>query len=117
MGFLHCRKSSDYIGAILELSSLVAHRHQHLLSHFDFFYYLTADGRRFRRSCDIVHCFTADVIQERRMALSRLGYDEWLRSKQGKAMDFIDVLLLAKVFGTRTARKGRGWPLCMGQEF
>nr|XP_056706797.1 ultra-long-chain fatty acid omega-hydroxylase [Euleptes europaea] len=89
-------KSSDYIAAILELSSLVVNRHQRLLYHFDRFYYLTVEGRRFRRACDIVHSFTADVVQRRRVALSQMGQDAWLCSRQGKTMDFIDVLLLAK---------------------
>ncbi|XP_061466111.1 ultra-long-chain fatty acid omega-hydroxylase [Rhineura floridana] len=89
-------KSSDYIAAILELSTLVVQRQQHLLHHFDWLYYLTADGRRFRHACDSVHRFTANVIQQRRIALNRLGHDAWLTSKQGKSLDFIDVLLLAK---------------------
>ncbi|KAL8164626.1 UNVERIFIED_CONTAM: hypothetical protein K2H54_054371 [Gekko kuhli] len=89
-------RSSDYIAAILELSSLVLRRQQHLLHYLDRFYYLTADGRRFRHACNIVHTFTADVIQRRREVLSQMGHDAWLSSKKGKTTDFIDVLLLAK---------------------
>ncbi|XP_060108382.1 ultra-long-chain fatty acid omega-hydroxylase [Heteronotia binoei] len=89
-------KSSDYIAAILELSSLVVHRQHQLLHHFDCLYYLTAEGRRFRQACNTVHSFTADVIQRRQEALSQVGHDAWLCSKKGKTMDFIDVLLLAK---------------------
>uniref|UniRef100_A0A670KJL4 Cytochrome P450 family 4 subfamily F member 22 n=1 Tax=Podarcis muralis TaxID=64176 RepID=A0A670KJL4_PODMU len=90
------RKSSDYIAAILELSNLVVLRQHALIHHFDWLYYLSTNGRRFRRACDTVHRFTANVIQERRRAHSRLGDDAWLKSKQGKTVDFIDVLLLAK---------------------
>ncbi|KAJ7316583.1 hypothetical protein JRQ81_002745 [Phrynocephalus forsythii] len=89
-------KSSDYIASILLLSSLVVQRQHHILHHFDWFYYLTADGRRFRRACNTVHNFTSDVIRQRRLALGRMGNDAWLKSKQGKTVDFIDVLLLAK---------------------
>ncbi|XP_077186109.1 ultra-long-chain fatty acid omega-hydroxylase isoform X2 [Paroedura picta] len=89
-------KSSDYIAAILELSSLVVRRQHRLHHHFDCLYYLTADGRRFHHACNIVHRFTADVIQRRRETLSQMGRDAWLCSKKGKTMDFIDVLLLAK---------------------
>nr|XP_034996906.1 cytochrome P450 4F22 isoform X1 [Zootoca vivipara] len=89
-------KSSDYIAAILELSNLVVLRQHALIHHFDWLYYLSTNGRRFRRACDIVHRFTANVVQQRRMAHSRLGDDAWLKSKQGKTVDFIDVLLLAK---------------------
>uniref|UniRef100_A0A0B8RS01 Cytochrome P450 4F22 n=1 Tax=Philothamnus irregularis TaxID=1899461 RepID=A0A0B8RS01_9SAUR len=89
-------KSSDYIAAILELSSLVVQRQNKLYLQSDWVYYLTPHGHRFRRACKIVHCFTANVIQERRMALNRLGQNVWLKSKQDRTIDFIDVLLSAK---------------------
>uniref|UniRef100_A0A8C4Y671 Cytochrome P450 family 4 n=1 Tax=Gopherus evgoodei TaxID=1825980 RepID=A0A8C4Y671_9SAUR len=93
----NCQETpSDYIAAILELSSLVVRRQHRLLLHWDFLYHLTADGRRFRRTCDTVHRFTADVVQRRHQALDRLGREAWLKSKQGKTVDFIDILLLAK---------------------
>lgn len=88
--------SSDYIAAILELSSLVVRRQHRLLLHCDLLYHLVPDGWRFRRACDTVHRFTAAVVQQRRQALSHLGREAWLKSKQGKTVDFIDVLLLAK---------------------
>lgn len=113
-GKLLCsRTPSDYIAAILELSSLVVRREHRLHYHFDWIYHLTADGRRFRRACNIVHSFTADVIQKRQKALNHLGEDAWLKSKQGKTMDFIDVLLLAKVLDIRE-EKLRGWPYLCG---
>uniref|UniRef100_A0A452GTL1 Cytochrome P450 family 4 subfamily F member 22 n=1 Tax=Gopherus agassizii TaxID=38772 RepID=A0A452GTL1_9SAUR len=93
---LCCRTPSDYIAAILELSSLVVRRQHRLLLHWDFLYHLTPDGRRFRCACDTVHRFTADVVQRRHQALDRLGREAWLKSKQGKTVDFIDILLLAK---------------------
>lgn len=95
------RTPSEYIAAILELSSLVVRRQHVLHHHFDWIFRLTANGRRFYRACHIVHSFTADVIQQRQKALTRLGQDAWFKSKQGKTVDFIDVLLLAKVLGTR----------------
>ncbi|XP_066474652.1 ultra-long-chain fatty acid omega-hydroxylase isoform X2 [Tiliqua scincoides] len=93
----NCQETpSDYIAAILELSALVVRRQYRLLHHFDWIYRLSADGRRFYRACNIVHSFTAEVIQKRQKALNSLGEEAWLKSKQGKTMDFIDVLLLAK---------------------
>ncbi|XP_062827495.1 ultra-long-chain fatty acid omega-hydroxylase isoform X1 [Anolis carolinensis] len=89
-------KPSEYIASILLLSSLVARRPYSLHNYIDWIYYLTSDGRRFRHACDIVHRFTADVIQKRRMTLSNLGQDAWLKPKQDKTKDFIDVLLIAK---------------------
>ncbi|XP_042639185.1 cytochrome P450 4F2-like [Orycteropus afer afer] len=63
----------------------------------DFLYYLTPDGRRFLRACDLVHKFTDAVIQERRRTLTTQGVDYFFKSKaKAKTFDFIDVLLLAK---------------------
>ncbi|XP_037360287.1 cytochrome P450 4F3 [Talpa occidentalis] len=90
-------KPSEYIAAILELSALVAKRHQQILLHVDFLYYLTPDGQRFRRACRLVHDFTDAVIQERRRTLPTQGVDDFLRAKaKAKTLDFIDVLLLTK---------------------
>ena len=95
--FLPGRKMSDYISAIIELSALVVRRQYRVHHYLDFIYYRTADGRRFRQACDIVHSFTTEVIQERRRALRQQGAEAWFQARQGKMLDFIDVLLLAKV--------------------
>ncbi|KAM9732038.1 cytochrome P450 4F2-like isoform 3-T6 [Dama dama] len=90
-------KPSEYITAILELSALVAKRNQQLFLHMDFLYYLTPDGRRFRRACRLVHDFTDAVVQERRRTLPSEGIDDFLKAKaKTKTLDFIDVLLLTK---------------------
>ncbi|XP_049496049.1 cytochrome P450 4F3 isoform X1 [Panthera uncia] len=90
-------KPSEYIAAILELSALVAKRHQQIFMHMDFLYYLTSDGQRFRRACRLVHNFTDAVIQERRRTLPDEGVDDFLKAKaKAKTLDFIDVLLLTK---------------------
>uniref|UniRef100_A0A8C6HWX0 Cytochrome P450, family 4, subfamily f, polypeptide 17 n=1 Tax=Mus spicilegus TaxID=10103 RepID=A0A8C6HWX0_MUSSI len=94
----NCQESpSEYIAAIQELSSLIVKRHHQLFLYLDFLYYCTADGRRFRKACDLVHNFTDAVIRERRRTLSSQNLDEFLKSKtKSKTLDFIDVLLLAK---------------------
>lgn len=98
LSVLYCRSPSEYISAILELSSLVIKRSHQLFLFVDFLYYHTADGRRFRKACDLVHNFTDAVIRERRHTLSSQNHDEFLKSKtKSKTLDFIDVLLLAKV--------------------
>ncbi|XP_007993806.3 cytochrome P450 4F12 isoform X1 [Chlorocebus sabaeus] len=94
----HCQeRPSEYIATILELSALVEKRSQHILQYMDFVYYLTQDGRRFRRACRLVHDFTDAVIQERRRTLPTQGIDDFLKDKaKSKTLDFIDVLLLSK---------------------
>nr|XP_051693878.1 cytochrome P450 4F3 isoform X1 [Oryctolagus cuniculus]XP_051693879.1 cytochrome P450 4F3 isoform X1 [Oryctolagus cuniculus] len=94
----NCQENpSDYIAAILELSALIVKRNQQIFLFMDFLYYLTPDGWRFRKACDLVHSFTDAVIQERRRALASQGVDEFLKAKaKSKTLDFIDVLLLSK---------------------
>ncbi|KAM9610948.1 ultra-long-chain fatty acid omega-hydroxylase isoform 2-T2 [Morphnus guianensis] len=101
----HCQEQpSEYIKAILELSTLVVRRHHRLLHHSAWLYRLSADGRRFARACATVHGFTAAVVQHRRQALDRLGCQALdrlgcqarLENHRGRSMDFIDLLLLAK---------------------
>ncbi|NXE15886.1 CP4FN protein, partial [Lophotis ruficrista] len=90
------RRPSEYVKAILELSALVVRRHHRLLHHPAWLYRLSADGRRFAQACAAVHGFTAAVVQRRRQALHQLGHEAWLENRQGRRMDFIDLLLLAK---------------------
>lgn len=93
-----CRSPSEYISAILELSALVVKRQEQIFLPMDFLYNLTPDGWRFRRACNLVHNFTDAVIQERRRALISGGSHDFLKAKaKTKTLDFIDVLLLAKV--------------------
>ncbi|XP_004443596.1 PREDICTED: phylloquinone omega-hydroxylase CYP4F2-like isoform X4 [Ceratotherium simum simum] len=94
----NCQENpSEYIAAILELSALVTKRHQQIFLHMDFLYYLTPDGQRFCRACNLVHDFTGNVIQKRRHTLISQGSHDFLKAKaKAKTLDFIDVLLLAK---------------------
>lgn len=93
-----CRKPSEYIAAILELSALVVKRHEQLLMHIDFLYLLSPNGQRFRKACRLVHDFTDAVIRERRRTLPDQGISDFLKAKaESKTLDFIDVLLLTKV--------------------
>lgn len=91
-------KPSQYIAAILELSTLAVKRNEQLLMHVDLLYRLTPDGMRFYKACRLVHDFTDAVIQERRRTLLKHGGDDIIKAKaKSKTLDFIDVLLLTKV--------------------
>jgi hypothetical protein len=93
-----CRKPSEYIATILDLSALVMRRAENPLLHMDFLYQLTPNGRRFHKACRLVHDFTDAVIQERHRTLPDQGLDDFLPAKaKSKTLDFIDVLLLTKV--------------------
>ncbi|XP_052020686.1 cytochrome P450 4F4 isoform X9 [Apodemus sylvaticus] len=90
-------KPSQYIAAILELSTLVVKRYERLLLHVDLLYRLTPDGQRFYKACRLVHDFTDAVIRERRRTLPEHGGGDVIKAKaKSKTLDFIDVLLLTK---------------------
>ena len=64
----------------------------------DLLYYLTRDGQHFHRACDLVHDFTEAVIRERHCTLISQCSQDFLKAKaKAETLDFIDVLLLAKV--------------------
>ncbi|XP_046710651.1 cytochrome P450 4F3 [Silurus meridionalis] len=95
----HCQeKSSLYISAIFELSELVVKRQRCLLHHWEWLYKRSADGQRFHRACEIVHNFTAKVVQERRSQFLSQEQTESSThaSRKRRAIDFIEVLLLSK---------------------
>ncbi|KAG9334127.1 hypothetical protein JZ751_009097 [Albula glossodonta] len=94
-------KPSEYIAAIYELSTLVVKREHRMLHHWDWLYWRSPEGQRFRRACAVVHKFTADIVQRRRSELLLQGEPERQaadgRTTGGKKLtDFIDVLLLSK---------------------
>ncbi|XP_031416430.1 cytochrome P450 4F3 isoform X2 [Clupea harengus] len=92
-------KSSEYISAIYELGILVQKRQRYLPHHWDCLYWRSPEGKRFRRACDVVHGFTASIVQRRRAELDQQGAPEiQAEEKPGrkKVTDFIDVLLLSK---------------------
>ncbi|XP_028822324.1 cytochrome P450 4F3 isoform X2 [Denticeps clupeoides] len=93
-------KSSEYITAIYELSTLVVKRQHYPPHHWDWLYWRSANGQRFRKACSVVHGFTTDIIQKRRTQLLHQGATKsQCVSEPGtrkKVTDFIDVLLLSK---------------------
>ncbi|XP_056627218.1 cytochrome P450 4F3 isoform X1 [Triplophysa dalaica] len=92
-------KPREYIAAILQLSNLVVKRQHYLPHHWDWLYWRSEQGRRFRKACDIVHSFTADIVRERRLQLDQQGRSANLEHTGGykkKDTDLIDLLLLSK---------------------
>lgn len=49
------RSTSEYVSAIVELSELVIDRRQKILHHWDWFYWKTEQGKRFRKALSTVH--------------------------------------------------------------
>ncbi|KAM8904808.1 cytochrome P450 4F3 [Spinachia spinachia] len=96
------RSTSEYVSAIVELSDLVIERRHNILHHWDWFYWKTEQGKRFRKALSIVHSFTREVVQKRRALISQQTQSDtdWTRARQRKK-DFVDIILLSKDAGGR----------------
>uniref|UniRef100_A0A3Q0RC30 Cytochrome P450 family 4 subfamily F member 8 n=1 Tax=Amphilophus citrinellus TaxID=61819 RepID=A0A3Q0RC30_AMPCI len=96
----NCQESSsEYVSAIVELSDLIIDRRQHILHHWDWIYWKTQQGKRFKQAVNIVHRFTRDVVQKRRALLSQQRETETqsdVAPTPQKRRDFVDILLLTR---------------------
>ncbi|KAM9835747.1 cytochrome P450 4F3 [Aulostomus maculatus] len=96
----NCQESSsEYVSAIVELSDLIIERRQKILHHWDWIYWRTQQGKRFRKALDVVHSFTRDVVQKRRALIDQQREGEStsdFTSKPRRKKDFIDIILLSQ---------------------
>ncbi|CAI5638240.1 unnamed protein product [Oreochromis niloticus] len=96
----NCQESpSEYVSAIVELSDLATRRRENILHHWDWIYWKTQLGKRFKQALNTVHRFTRDVVQKRRALLSQQRETETqsdvaLTARRRK--DFVDIILLTK---------------------
>ncbi|XP_042369093.1 cytochrome P450 4F3 [Plectropomus leopardus] len=89
------RSTSEYVSAIVELSDLIIDRRQNILHHWDWIYWKTQQGKRFKKALSIVHRFTREVVQERRALINQQRKDDFTTAPQRKK-DFVDIILLSK---------------------
>lgn len=96
----NCQESSsEYVSAIVELCGLVIDRRQNILHHWDWIYWKTEQGKRFKQALNIVHRFTRDVVQKRRALLNQQRETETqsdVAPTPQKRRDFVDILLLTR---------------------
>ncbi|KAL7369858.1 hypothetical protein ABVT39_010816 [Epinephelus coioides] len=91
------RSNSEYVSAIVELSDLVIDRRQKIFHHWDWIYWKTQQGKRFKRALSIVHRFTREVVQKRRALISQQKNTETdFSTAPQRKKDFVDIILLAK---------------------
>ncbi|KAM4538140.1 cytochrome P450 4F3 isoform 1-T1 [Fundulus diaphanus] len=93
----NCQEStSEYVSAIVELSDLVIDRRLRILHHWDWIYWKTQQGQRFKRALNVVHRFTRDVVQKRRALIDQQRETEPLTNQSQRKKDFVDIILLSK---------------------
>ncbi|CAL8289391.1 unnamed protein product [Lota lota] len=94
--------SSEYVTAIGELSDLIMDRRRKIFHHWDWIYWRTAQGKRFRRATEVVHGFTRRVVEQRRALIHQQSEKEPPDGTDGdqpprqRRKDFIDIILLAQ---------------------
>lgn len=96
----NCQEStSEYVSAIVELSDLIVNRRLRIWHHWDWIYWKTQQGRRFKKALSIVHRFTREVVQKRRTVINQQRMMESqpdLSMGAQRRKDFVDIILSSK---------------------
>uniref|UniRef100_A0A8D0DZ82 Cytochrome P450 n=1 Tax=Salvator merianae TaxID=96440 RepID=A0A8D0DZ82_SALMN len=87
-------RENSYVKAVFELCSLVHSRLHNLLLHSDLTFWLSPQGYRFRKACQITHLHTDKIIKERKELLK--NEQEQQKVQEKSHLDFLDILLCAK---------------------
>ncbi|EMP34119.1 Cytochrome P450 4B1 [Chelonia mydas] len=87
-------KENSYIKSVCEITFQINYRIWYLPYQIDLIYWLSRDGRRFQKACDMVHLQTDKVIKERKKSLKDERELEKIQKK--RHLDFLDILLCAK---------------------
>ncbi|XP_053375081.1 ultra-long-chain fatty acid omega-hydroxylase-like [Mercenaria mercenaria] len=86
------KTNQPYVQAVSELNELLADRFFKFWLYPDFIYYLTSNGRRWKRACDLVHKVAENIIEERKHTL----VSDTKKGKETKCKDFLGILLTAR---------------------
>ncbi|XP_030427998.1 cytochrome P450 4B1-like [Gopherus evgoodei] len=87
-------RENSYIKSVYEITYQINYRIWYLPYQIDFIYWLSRDGRRFQKACEMVHLQTDKVIKERKKSLKDERELEKIQKK--RHLDFLDILLCAK---------------------
>lgn len=92
----NCQESSsEYVSAIVELSDLIMERRLKMLHHWDWIYWKTEQGKRFKKALSVIHGYTREVVRKRRTLISQQRESE-ASMAPNRRKDFIDVILCAE---------------------
>lgn len=76
------KKSSPYIEAVLSMATLILDRAFKPWLYPDWIYYLTGNGRRFKKCWELSHKTATDVITERRKKIAEVGEENMLKQRR-----------------------------------
>ncbi|KAK6185816.1 hypothetical protein SNE40_007964 [Patella caerulea] len=83
-----------YAQAVHELSRIITSRYMRPWLHIDWVFYLTKDGRDFKKHCEYVHKVAEQIISNRREVLQKEMPEK--QSNRKRYTDFLDTLLMAQ---------------------
>ena len=92
---IHSVVNHPYIQGIYDIATLVVDRFRFLPFHSDFIYQWSPSGRRYRRAYESVHEYARNIIGKRKQMLAEEKAQG--KTSQSKYVDFLDILLCAKV--------------------
>ncbi|KAK3599085.1 hypothetical protein CHS0354_024413 [Potamilus streckersoni] len=93
---IDCQRAGSnhsYVCAVREMNQLITDRFYKFWVHRDFLYFLTPDGRRFKKHSEFVHKVAEDIISKRRKELENKKTEQ---TGSKKCLDFLDILLTAR---------------------
>ncbi|XP_029931350.1 cytochrome P450 4F3, partial [Myripristis murdjan] len=96
----NCQEStSEYASAIAELHDLIIERRTKILHHWDWLYWRTRQGQKFKKALSVVNRFTREVVQRRRALISQqreTATQSDSTTEPRRRKDFVDIILLEK---------------------
>ncbi|XP_052241444.1 ultra-long-chain fatty acid omega-hydroxylase-like isoform X4 [Dreissena polymorpha] len=89
----HAGETDPYVKAVNRITDTLIVRLLRPILLWDFAFYLTDTGRKFKKDCDFVHSVAEEIIDKRKQALAA-GADADVAEK--RYVDFLDILLTAR---------------------
>ena len=93
---ISCREN-EYTEAVFAFSNLFIKRIRFVPFHFGPIFHLSPDGFKWRKILKLLHGTSMEAIRKRRQELKELNTKGLSVTKRGKYLDFLDILLQARV--------------------
>ncbi|XP_059148816.1 cytochrome P450 4A25-like [Physella acuta] len=84
-----------YVQAVNALSEMMVNRFFRPWLHSDLLFFLTPEGRKFKKHCNYVHKVAEDIIKQRKEKLRTESPVNANKERHHRCMDFLDILLTA----------------------
>ena len=88
---------NEYTSAVCEFSDVILDRFRFVPYHIDPIFHLSPSGFKWRRYLRILHGKSNEAIRKRRKELAEMERKGLSPTKRGKYIDFLDILLQARV--------------------